>query len=111
MFKNIVFRSVALVKKKLWAILDFFSQTGLFFRPVPYPINKKYVFLAKNSLNYYSLKVTKFHGDNVKNESTRTKNYMGGAPNAPPPACLGLINTPGFEALFYRFLHLFNQKK
>ena len=39
LFKNIVFRSVALVTKKLWAILDFFSQTGLFFRPVPYPIN------------------------------------------------------------------------
>ena len=37
-----------------------------------------------------SLKVTKFHGDSVKNESARTKNYRGGAPNAPSPACLGL---------------------
>jgi len=30
LFKNIVFRSAALVIKKLCAILDFFSQTGLF---------------------------------------------------------------------------------
>ena len=39
--KNIDFRSVALVTKKLWAILDFFSQTGLFFRPVPYHLNSR----------------------------------------------------------------------
>ena len=52
----------------------FFSQTGLFFRPVPYPMNlKKNIFLTKNPLNYYSLKVTKFHGDSVKNKSARTK--------------------------------------
>ena len=68
----------------------FFSQTGLFFRPVPYPINKKYVFLAKNSLNYYSLKVTKFHGDCVKMRLLgQKKNYRVGA-KRPPPACLGL---------------------
>jgi len=49
LFENIVFRSVALVTKKLWAILDFFSQTGLFFHPVPYPVNsKKNIFLQKN---------------------------------------------------------------
>ena len=44
-FKNIVCRSVALVKKKkLWAILDFFTQTGLF--SILYPtlcIKKKFV--------------------------------------------------------------------
>ena len=34
LFKNIAFRSVALVTKKLWAILDFFSQTGLFLKTV-----------------------------------------------------------------------------
>ena len=34
LFKNIVFRSAALVTKKLWAILDFFSQTGLFLKTV-----------------------------------------------------------------------------
>ena len=37
-----------------------------------------------------SLKVKKFHGDSVKNESARTKTTGGGAPNAPSPACLGL---------------------
>ena len=35
--------------------------------------------LTRNPLNYYSLKVTKFHNDSVKNESARTKT-----------ACLGL---------------------
>ena len=39
--KNIVFRSVALVRKKLWAILDFFPTDRTFFRPMPYPVNKK----------------------------------------------------------------------
>ena len=43
LFKNIVFSSVALLTKKLWAILDFFSLVKL------------------------------FHGDSVKNESARTK--------------------------------------
>ena len=66
-----MFLSVALVTKKLWAILDFFSQTRLFFRPVPYPINKKKI--TRNPLNYDLLKVTQFHGDSVKNKSARTK--------------------------------------
>jgi len=35
LFKNIVFRSVALVTKKLWAIKFFFSQTGICFLSVP----------------------------------------------------------------------------
>ena len=65
-----MFLSVALVTKKLWAILDFFSQTRLFFRPVPYPINKKKI--TRNPLNYDLLKVTQFHGDSVKNKSART---------------------------------------
>ena len=55
----------------------------IFSRPVPYPINEKKN-LTKNPLNYYSLKVTKFHGDSVKNESARTKKTTEGAPNAPP---------------------------
>ena len=71
-----MFLSVALVTKKLWAILDFFSQTRLFFRPVPYPINKKK--FTKNPLNYDLLKVTQFHGDSVKNKSARTKQLQGG---------------------------------
>ena len=67
LFKNIVFRSVALVIKKLWAILDFFYTLRTFYRPVPYPMHKK------SSLNYYLLKVKKFHGDSVKNESVLGK--------------------------------------
>ena len=40
--------------------------------------------LTKNPLNYYSLKVTKFHDDSVNNESARTKKTTGGAFGAPP---------------------------
>ena len=58
----------------------FFSLTGLFFRPVPYPI-KKIKFLTKNHLNYYSFKVTKFHGDSVKNKSARRLALMHSHPN------------------------------
>ena len=47
LFKNIVFRYVALATKKLWAILDFFQKTGLFWsRTQPYAL-KKYFFLQK----------------------------------------------------------------
>jgi len=35
LFKNKDFRNVALVTKKVWAILDIFSQTGLFFALYP----------------------------------------------------------------------------
>jgi len=46
-------------------------------------------FITKNPLNYFLLKVTKFHGDIVlKLRVLGLKNYRGGAPNA--PACLGL---------------------
>jgi len=60
-FKDIVFRSVALVTNKLWAVLDFFF-TGQTFSAL-YPslkMKKKLFFSQKNLLNYYSLKVTKF---------------------------------------------------
>ena len=39
--QNIVFRSVALVIKKLWAILDFLYTDQTFYRPVPYHMHKK----------------------------------------------------------------------
>jgi len=41
--KNIVIRSVALVTKKLWAILDFFFHRPDFFPPctLPYKLRKK----------------------------------------------------------------------
>ena len=67
LFKNIVFRSVALVTTKLWAILDFFRDQT-FFRPYP-PL--KIIKKMLNPFNYYSLKVTKFYGGSVKNESAR----------------------------------------
>ena len=41
LFKNIVFRSVALVIKKLWAILDFFLQTPDFLPPCTLHYAKK----------------------------------------------------------------------
>ena len=41
---------------------------------------KKY---TKNPLNFYSLKVTNFHGDSVKNESARQKKLEGGAKCSP----------------------------
>ena len=34
LFKNIILRPVALVKKKLWAILDFFLTDRTFYGPV-----------------------------------------------------------------------------
>ena len=56
----------------------FFYTLQTFYRPVPHP------------LNYYLWKVKKFHGDSVTNESARAKQLQGGAPNAPPPAFIGL---------------------
>ena len=44
--------------------------------------------LTKNPLNYYSLKVTKFHDDSVKNKSARTKKTT---------ACLELKNNCNLE--------------
>ena len=73
--------------KKVMGYFRFFSQTGLFFRPVLYP---KKMFFNIKFFKLLFIKITKFHGDSVKNENARTKNYRG-APNAPPPAaCLGL---------------------
>ena len=57
LFKNIVFRAVALVTKQLWSILDFFFTDRT------------------------------FYGYSLKNESARAKKLEGGgAPNAPPPS-------------------------
>ena len=52
LFKNIVFRSVALVIKKLWAILDiFFTHSRLFTALYPTLCVKKNY--KKNPSNYY----------------------------------------------------------
>jgi len=49
----------------------FFTQTGLF---TALYIKK----ITKNPLNFYSLKVKKFHSNSVKYESTMAKNRGGG---------------------------------
>ena len=62
-----------------------FLQTGLFSTLYPTQLIKKKYFLTQNPLNYYSLKVINFHGDSVKNESTRTKKLQRGAKRTPHP--------------------------
>ena len=70
----------------------FYFHRPDFFPPCTLPCKfKKNIFLTTNPPNYYSLKVTKFHGDSVKNESARAKKLEGGgAPNALPPDFIGL---------------------
>ena len=78
LFRNIVYRYVAFV-----TILDLFSKDRTF--STLYPtlcIQKEF---TKNPLNFYSLKVTKFQDDNVKNESPR-----GGRP-APQTISLNTV--------------------
>ena len=55
LLKNIVFTSVALVTKKLWAILDFFLNTyRTYCRPIACHMLK---ILQKYPLNYKNLEV------------------------------------------------------
>ena len=55
-----------------------------FLRALPNPMHKKK--FTKNPLNYYSLKVTKFHDGSVKNESARIKKIQeGGGAKRPQP--------------------------
>ena len=70
LFRNIVFRYVALV-----TILNSFYQRPEFPRCTQ-PNNALKNFFTKNPLNYFSLKVTKFHDDSDKNESARTKKKL-----------------------------------
>ena len=56
-----------------------FTQTGLFTALYPtLSIEKK---IMRNSVSLYSLKVTKFHGVCIKNESVRTKKLEGAYDN------------------------------
>ena len=66
LYINIVFRSIALVTKKVMGCNIFFFTDRTFF--ALYYKN----FFTKNPLNYYLIKVTKCHCDSVKNESART---------------------------------------
>ena len=47
--------------------------------------------VTNNPLKNCSLKVTKFHGDSVKNESAREKKLHGGAKRPPPPSQFRVI--------------------
>ena len=82
------YRSVALVIKKLWPILDFFTHSRLFTTLYPTLCVKKK--LQKNPSNYYLWKVKQFHGDSVKNVSARAKKTRGEGAKRPPPAFIGL---------------------
>ena len=74
LFKNIVL-DIALVTKKFVGYFRFFFPRPDFFRPVPNLMHLKKI-VTKNPLNYYSLKVTKFHKDSVKKwECFDKKNY------------------------------------
>ena len=61
LFKNIAFRSVAFILKKLWAILDFLLHRPDFLPPctIPY-IHKK---ITKYSFKLLFMKSQKFTGD------------------------------------------------
>ena len=77
-----------------WLFHIFFLNRPDFLPPCTLPMHQKNVF-TKKPLNYYSLNVTEFHGDGVKNESARPKNRekgWGGDAERPPQraACLGL---------------------
>ena len=77
LFKNIVFRSVALVTKKVMGYLNFFHRPHVFCRHVPYPINKKTYLFNKTSFKLLFIKFTKFHCDSVKNESAESLSSNG----------------------------------
>ena len=88
LFKNIVFRSVALVIKKLWAILDFFlTHTGLFTALYPTlceKINKKILQITIYEKSKNLTVIVK------KMRVLRQKTRGGGGAKRPPPAFIGL---------------------
>ena len=63
-------------------------------------VTLQYLF-TRYPLNFYLLKVKKFHSDSVKNESAREKKTRGRGrqtPSPPCPACIGLTEY-SFEIL------------
>ena len=90
LFKKIVFRSVALVTKKLWAILDFFIQTGLFTALYPTLCIKTKCVLQK----ILSLNVTVILS---KLRVLGQKKMEEGAANAPPPLSLFRVKRNKFK--------------
>ena len=88
LFKNIVFRSVALVIKKLWAIFFYTLQT--IYRPVPYPLRKKKNYKKILQITIYE-KSKYFTVIVSQMRVLGQKNYRGGRQTPPPPAFIGLI--------------------
>ena len=81
LFKNIVFRSVALVIKKLWAIFFYTLQT--IYRPVPYPLRKKKNYKKILQITIYE-KSKYFTVIVSQMRVLGQKNYRGGAKRPPP---------------------------
>ena len=67
-----------------------YTQTGLLTGRYP-TLCIKIQNITKKPLNFYSLKVTKFHSDSVKNKSARPKQLEGGGHKPPPPACTSSV--------------------
>ena len=100
LLKNIIIRSVALVKKSYWLFYIFFHRPD-FFPPctLPYKLRKKC--FNKNPLLF--IKSKKIHSDSVKNE--RTKKLEGRAPNATPPPSMFRVKNSLLE-IFPYFLNV-----
>ena len=64
-----------------------------FYRSVPYLWIKQNKKFTKNPSNFYLLKVKKFHGDSVKNKSSRAKKTRGGGAQYAVPSSLFRIKS------------------
>jgi len=85
-FQKYNFISLALVTTKNMGYFKFvFSQNGLFYSPLPYPII--FLFFNKNHLDYYSFQVKKnFTVIVSKMRLLKQKNSVGGRQTPPPPS-------------------------
>ena len=83
LFKNIVFRSVALVIKKLWAFLGFCLHRPDFTDMYPTLCIKKF-----KPFNFLFIKSQKLHGYSAKNDSARATKLEGEGRLTPRPSPL-----------------------
>ena len=101
---QVLFRSVALVIKKLSAILEFLFHRTDFFQPCTLSYKLKKNCLQK-SFKLLFIKVKKFHGDSVKNESARTKKLQRGGGRQTFPTMI-FFQRPLLN-IFFRFIKEF----